>query len=203
MGWTGTIRPKGLTNAEYFQEQFWPDGESLILPGSATIGGVFYAAVETVTSKYVTPGEVWGLVVLTQWSRGDFNFTYKEMSDTMLPGVYDAPTSVLDRLTPTEHKYARSWREGCREAAERRARARKALKGLRSGDQIILDHPLRFTDGAELGTFAVALSLDRAGRQRVVLTDGGYGRYRVPRWRERVAAVVRGGERIEVVKPSK
>lgn len=204
MGWTGTHRSKGLTNAQYFQSTFFPEADSVILPGSATIDGVFYAAVKTVTAgKYRTLGEVWALIVLTKWSRSDFNFTYKEMSDTSGPGVYDAPASVLDKLTPTDHEYAKSWREKCRENAERKARSRKALRGLRVGDQVILDRPLRFTNGAELGTFAVAFVPDRRGRRHVVLTDGGDAWYRVPRWRERVATVVRGGERIEVMEPSR
>lgn len=204
MGWTGTYREPGLTNAQYFQQRFYPNGESLILPGHGTVGGVFYAAVKSVSpSNHAPPGEVWALIILTRWERGDFNFAYKELCETMGVGDYDAPASVLDKLSPTDNECANVWRARCRENAERKSRLRKALKGLQAGDEIVLAEPLRFTDGLERDTFAVEFSRDRAGRRRTVLTDGGFTRFRIPRWRTRVAAVVRGGERIEVMSPSR
>lgn len=201
MGWTSTRRDKGLTNAEYFQRQLFPSGNSLILPGSATIGGTFYAAVKTVGSEHGTVGEVWALVVLTQWSRDWFNFTYKEMDETVGPGVHEAPLPLLNKLTPTNHEYAQEWRRECRRNGERRALANNALKSLAEGDRVILANAMRFTDGTSHDTFDVLFRLDRAGRRQVALAVDGQG-YRVPHWRKHVVAVVSGGERTELVAPA-
>lgn len=198
MGSTGTHREKGLTNAEFFQRELFPSGNSIILPGAATIGGTFYAAVKTVGEAHGTIGEVWALVVLTQWTRDWFNFTYKEMSDTMGPAEREAPLGVLNKLTDTDNEYALQWRATCRTVAEQRAGAAKVLKGLKEGDKIVLGLAFRFADGSVRDKFDVSFRRDRAGRQQVMLTDSGLVRYRVPRWRQYVTAVIRGDERIEV-----
>lgn len=201
MGWTNLHRDKGLTNAEFFQRELFPSGNSIILPGSTTIGGTFYAAVKTVGPEHGTVGEVWALVVLTQWTRDWFNFTYKEMSETMGPGDEQAPLSLLNKLTETDHEYALAWRSQCRANAERKARADSALKGIEEGDQVILANRLRFTDGTDHDTFEVRLRRDGAGRRRKVLTADGRA-YRVPHWRRSVVAVVSNGRRIDVVAPA-
>lgn len=177
MGWTTLHRDKGTTNADFFFGA--ESGRTVHAHG--TVHGVFYAAVESSTN----PGEVWAFVALTSWAPNAYhNFGYKDMDETCGPGVFQAPQNVLDALTPTEHTTALWWRDKC---AAHQAQ-RKALRGLQDGDQIVLSQPLRFTNGAEIDTFAVA---HRGGRS-VGLSHGGL-RYRVPHWQDTVVAVTRAG----------
>lgn len=192
MGWTSQYRHKGITNAEFFGEYL---GEKSTIVEHATVRGTFYAAVKNHDTE-----QVWALVCLTQWSRGDFNFSYKDMDETMGPGVYDAPKKVLDALTPTDNEYAQTWRQKCLELAERKARLNKALRGAPDGTVVVLARHLPFTDGSELDTFTIYRHPDAAGRMQIVLTANGQG-YRVPGWRNLVTTVHRDGERIDIVEP--
>lgn len=189
MGWTSLPRDKGITNYEFFNDVL---GADCTIVEHATIGGVFYAAVQERTTQ-----EVWGYVALTLWTRDVYNFSYKHMDETVGPGAYDAPSKVLNALTPTDHKYALSWRAQCRKQAEHRRKVNKALRGIPDGSVITLDQSLCFTDGSEHDTFVVALRRDSAGRNQVTLTVDGWG-YRVPRWRNRVVSVIRDGEYIDL-----
>lgn len=200
MGSIGTHRPKGMTNAEFFQHELLRNAEGRILPGAATIGGAFYAAVETPGREPDAASEVWALIVKFHWSpRAHINFTYKAMDETVMPYFFDAPASVLDRLTSTDRDTANTWRSRCRQALERKARVTKALSGLQDGDELVMRQMLAFSDGRELRTFVVRLRRDRAGRRQVMLTSGGR-QYRIPRWREYVAMVKRrDGKEVELL----
>lgn len=189
MGWISAHRDKGISNADYFNDLLGSDRTIL---ANATINGAFYAAV-----RDDDDGQVWGFVALVQWTRGFYNFTYKDMSETMGPAVTDAPAKVLDLLTPTDHEHALAWRKQCRASSDHKQRASTALRGLRDGDTITLRKALRFSDGQTRDTFTVALWPDRAGRKQVQLSDE-HVIFNVPRWRSRVASVVKNGERITV-----
>lgn len=198
MGWTGLQRNKGTDDAAFFQHYLFPTGGQRILT-SSTVDGTFYAAVEDLAPGLQgDPGEVWALVILMQWSDETFNFTFKEMSENVLPGAAEAPAKVLNMLTPTSNESALVWRQWCRQAIERKARASRALRALRDGDQVTLAQPLRFTDGAVRDTFTVRVGLDRSGRRKLALTDGTH-EYRVPGWRSMLASTARGGERTTVM----
>lgn len=190
MGWTSQHRDKGTTNVDFFGERL---GARRRIIEHATVHGVFYAAV-----KELDTGEVWAYVALTQWTRDYFNFTYKDLEESMGIGDGEAPLKVLAALTPTDNETSLAWRTSCRDAAERKARSAQALKGLRDGDVVTLSTKLRFANGTEQDTFVVQRRRTSSARTQVVLTADGQG-YRVPRWRERVASVVRGGERIDLV----
>lgn len=187
MGWTYSHRDKGITNEEFFLKCF---NEGTRFHAHGTVGGVFYAAIETPSN----PGEVWGYIALTNWVPADhFNFGYKDMSESMGPYEYRAPLAVLNALTPTDNPTSLEWRERATQHHEQR----KALRGMKEGDQIVLSSPLRFTDGSERDTFTVRRTPIRGGRTKVRLTDEwGHG-YRVNNWQDMTEAIIRNGERIE------
>ena len=84
---------------------------------SSMVGSVYYSACERIT----TDGNrvVFGLVVKTSVNTKDYyNFSYKDMDETMCPYYYDCPKGILDLLTPTDNEYALQWRENCRKKAE-------------------------------------------------------------------------------------
>lgn len=187
MGWTSLHRAKGTTNEEFFLAMF---KKGTRIHASGTVNGVFYAAMETPSS----PGQVWAFVALTAWApNSSHNFSYKDMDETVGPCEAKAPLAVMKALTPTDKEYAIEWRRRVHLHHEQR----KAMRGLKDGDQVVLGRALTFTTGAELDTFTVRRQRTRGGKQtRVVLTALG-GAYHVPNWQDLVIATVRGGERQE------
>ena len=130
MGWTsyhathytksGAIDKKAECDA-YFMEGL--NRGHYRVEKSAMAGGVYYAAVRTL-KKYVgndiyedLPEEeqrVFGVVFLTETDSKDYyNFSYKDMDETMGPGYYDCPESILKLFSPTENEYALEWRKKC------------------------------------------------------------------------------------------
>ena len=78
-------------------------------------GSTYYAAIRR-TDKETGESHVFGCVCLTSVDMKDyFNFSYKDMEESMGPYNYDCPASILDLLSPTDNEYALNWRQKCRE----------------------------------------------------------------------------------------
>ena len=141
MGWTsyhathyknGKIDRKAECDA-YFMEGL-NQGYYDVLK-SAMVGGTYYAAVKPL-KKYGDKDEsgeraivdiptneqrVFGVVFLTSTDSKDyFNFSYKNMDETVGPCCYDCPKGILDLLTPTDSEWANDWRAKCREQLEKK-----------------------------------------------------------------------------------
>lgn len=134
MGWTsyhatyykknGTIDRKAECDA-YFMEGLNAGFYRIVK--STLIGSVYYAAVENLkrykeneNGKYIienisfTERKIWAAVFLTSVdSREYYNFSYKDMDETMGPSDNNCPLSVLSLLSPTDNKYANEWRQRC------------------------------------------------------------------------------------------
>lgn len=122
---------------------------------SAMQGSVYYAAVETLkrfvkeesdgTRIYEDIPEnerrTWGVVFLTSTDKKDYyNFSYKDMDESMGPYAYDCPESILDLLSETDNEYASEWRKRCREEAKRKKKKAK-LSRLNEGSIIRITYP--------------------------------------------------------------
>lgn len=80
--------------------------------------------------------EVFAVVFLTHVDKKDyFNFSYKDMSETMEPFYYDCPKSILDVLSPTDNECALTWRRKCRERIEKK-KEKTSLSNLPVGSKI-------------------------------------------------------------------
>lgn len=153
MGWTSTHRPAGMTTLDFFRGEF-PNlfTEHDVVAHNSDREG-FYAAMRDRGT-----GEVWALVVAVQRTpSAHFNYTYKEMQDSMGPGYYGASRAVLDALTPTESQWANEWRAQVRARLDRRVP--------KVGDVVRFTHPFEFQDGKERDTFRLT--------QRQKWTRGG------------------------------
>jgi hypothetical protein len=85
-----------MTDRAFFEQEF-PGmlaryGEIL---DCATVASVFYAAVRQKDS-----GNVWAMIALTRRDGSYYNFSYKEMADTMGPAEDGCPVKIIDLLTP-------------------------------------------------------------------------------------------------------
>ncbi len=93
-------------------------GKNTILQ-AAKVGNIWYLAV-----KINATGEVWAGVCKTSRHQGEW--CYKDMDETMIPYYFDAPASLLKKLSPTTHEGATEWRKSCQEriAAKKAANAK-------------------------------------------------------------------------------
>lgn len=97
---------------------------------SSMVGSTYYAAVMPLKKSggrdengdyiYVDVPEeerrVFAAVFLTSTDIKDyFNFSYKDMDESMGPHHNDCPKGILDLLTPTESEWANEWRKACYE----------------------------------------------------------------------------------------
>lgn len=177
MGSTSLHRPAGMTDREFFQDELAGSKRQILACASKRTSGqwsgVFYAAVEESDT-----GDVWAMVVLMHRGRGDYNFTYKAMTESMGPGENTCPDSILDLLTPTTNEYALAWRAECRSYNA----ARRAKPKVKAGDKVRFTRPLTFSDGSTADTFVFERGSTFRGAD-------GTGRYRITSWREREYAL--------------
>lgn len=170
MGWTSMRREKGQTDREFWTHELnWgePSDRRREILDCATIANTFYAAVKEHGGP--NDGKVWALVVrFARVPRSYYNYTYKEMDETVGPFESACPDRILDLLTETDSKYALEWRARCREF--------NARPKPRKGDKVMFAHPMRFTDGSERDTFIY----EGGSRFRV-----GFTIFKISDWKQR------------------
>ncbi len=161
MGWTSTHVSKGHAG-QYMKDLFTSDNEnsSLEMLKGAFVGwGQHYAAVKR-TIKATGESYVFAVATLIHWSRDEYNFTYKDMDESMGPCMYDCPESILKLLTPTEQmskisgsseKYSKAWRIACWETIFKKQDKKKLV----NGTVIKLKKALDFVDGSKADTFVI------------------------------------------------
>lgn len=133
---------------------------------SSMVGRVYYAAVKPL-KKYnkdingneiimdipINEQQVFGVVFLTSIDNQDYyNFSYKDMDESMGPCYYDCPKGILDLLTPTDSEWANNWRTKCRERIEKKNNP-NALNKLPEGTVIKVTLPFdtqRYSKGTEV-----------------------------------------------------
>lgn len=141
-----------------------------------------YAAVETTYPDGRT--EVWAAVFALGFyprARWGETFSYKDMTESMGPRQTDCPRRILERLTPTDNKYANEWRAKCWERIHRRENNK-----LKPGDYIRFAEPLKFTDSeTRFDTFRYDPIFNRD--RFVGILENGYDGLscRIRRWRDR------------------
>lgn len=128
-------------------------------------------------------GQVFAIITLLQYVGGEYNFGYKDMTETWGPYEADCPRSILEKLSPTSNDNALAWRAKCWENVRRR----EAASALKSGDQIQFKVPIKFSNGAELDTFRYEWN-KRFRKARFIGPDGVT--YRISNWKTRNFVVV-------------
>ena len=187
MGSTGTNRPAGLTDKQFFEnempEALTQHGEIIASTSRRTgesikYGGwpfVFIAAVRN------TDGKTWALVIpFSRSPRGYWNMTYKALDETVGPNYAEFVTEdIYTALTPTTSEYALQWREEV--AANLRQAAEKGKP--KKGDTIKFATAWDFQDGTQLDTFTFEGYCKFTNQNR---------RYRLPQtWRNRDFTIVK------------
>jgi len=91
----------------------WTDDRGSRKPiKSAMVGNTYYAAVE-----HVQPDgsrRVWAAITLVKTNIKDYwNFSYKDMDESVGPCECKCPVGILNLLTETEYEWAEEWRAKC------------------------------------------------------------------------------------------
>jgi hypothetical protein len=115
MGWTGIMTnnpPKTTVELKaFFEKEFSTPILDIEKTGEEHKGGIgrpdneVYLLIEHLNKKIA-------LVCLLGYRSGEF--MYKDMDESMMPYYFNCPIRILDKLSPTENKYATQWREKCR-----------------------------------------------------------------------------------------
>lgn len=123
MGWTsyhatfyknGTVDRKAEMD-NYFKEEDSVSGKFHYKTLKSTmVGSTYYAAIEKINNE-TQEREVFAVVCLTSVDMDEYyNFSYKDMDETMGPNERKCPIGILNLLTPTTYPWANEWREDCR-----------------------------------------------------------------------------------------
>jgi hypothetical protein len=108
MGWTSF--PMHTPVKEWFLDSWNQTGKHEVLDVAIVKRNTLYAAI-----KYKETNEVFAVVYLLRWSpKSDYNFSYKDMDETVGPYECECPLRILNLLTPTTSEYALQWRERVR-----------------------------------------------------------------------------------------
>lgn len=161
MGWTSyhaTHYKKGNVDRKAECDAYFMEGLNrgyYDVLKSSMVGSVYYAAVKplkrygdkdangerVIVDIPTDEQQVFGAVFLTSTDSKDyFNFSYKEMDETVGPCYYDCPKGILDLLTPTDSEWANNWRAKCRERLEKKKNP-NALNKLPAGTIIQVTMP--------------------------------------------------------------
>jgi hypothetical protein len=139
MGWTSQNLPKG-TVKEWFKNT-WEEGDKYKVLDSALVNrSTMYGAIEKISTK-----EVFCAVFLIRWSKGYYNFRYKDMTEHVGPCECECPERIMKLLTELEpnSEYAIAWRKRVQEYWNNKANVRK----LANGSILKVSEPVRFTGG--------------------------------------------------------
>lgn len=137
----------------------------------------FYAAVRY-NDDHPHAGEVFAFVALYAIAPSSYyNFTYKDLDETVGPVAAHAPRAVLEALTPTTNEYAQQWRARCWKNLE----LAEAKPRIHHGERIRFAEPLTFAGGL---TTTPETEFEVIKRDVLRVVDRGI-RVRIPYWRAR------------------
>lgn len=187
MGWTsyhatcyknGTVDRKAEMD-NYFKEEDSTNGEYHFKTlKSAMVGSTYYAAIEK-TNNNTGVKEVFAIVCLTSVNMDDYyNFSYKDMDESMGPCERKCPMGILNLLTPTDKQWANEWREGCREHQARKNELAKLDRHGRKGGKIGFTPAYDLSSGHKAGEEFILhwyeIIVPYAKKTRGFWTDGIY-----------------------------
>jgi hypothetical protein len=180
MGWTGVHKPSYLKKKYFLEsELFGMSGQKHSVLQHSTKGSVHYMAVRNNQTN-----DVFAMVVLTSENNKEYyNFYYKEMDETCSPCYYDAPASLLGKLTPTESEYATQWRSECWKKINE-GKVKKKVK-VENGNIIRFSKPIEFTNHEVLDTFTVR----KYGKKTRFLD--GMCQYSISGWQNREYEIIK------------
>ena len=126
MGWTSY-------NANYYKngkvdrvaeiKSHFEQNENYNVLKASSVGSTIYLAVERIVNEEKV---VFAAVYLTSINmKYYYNFSYKDMYETVGPCQRECPESILKLLTPTDNELANEWRNDCWENVRKKKEKKK------------------------------------------------------------------------------
>jgi hypothetical protein len=179
--WT-VYRPKGMTDLEFYRDQFdvgTPEGPGTFIRvlACASKNSVSYLAVQS------NSGTEAMIVRFKRHPRSD-DFTYNAFEETSDPYYVDCPDRILNQLSPVSELYegaraerAADWRANVIAHSERMA----ALPKVKPGDTVVFKDSVGLGRNAQSNTFVLI-----KGSVFYAVVDGRKlsDKYRISRWKE-------------------
>lgn len=167
MGWTSYnathYNKHGQIDRKAECDAYWLEGLNagyFEVVKSSMVGTTYYGAIKPLKRKApdgtvedIPQNEqiVFCAVFLTMTNvKNYYNFYYKNMDESMFPGVCECPISVLNVLTKTDNANAIEWRNKCRESLAVKRMYRKSrvlLADLPVGSVIKFSSPKSYGNG--------------------------------------------------------
>ena len=186
MGWTSqhaTYYRNGIIDRKaemdnYFKEENSANGKYHYKTlKSAMVGSTYYAAIEKINNE-TKEREVFALICLTSVNMSDyFNFSYKDMDETMGPNERKCPIGILNLLTPTDYQWANKWREDCRKYHTQRNELTKLDTHGKKGGKIGFTPKYDLGSGKKAGEEFVLFWMDSWGQRKKGFWTDGFYRY--------------------------
>lgn len=112
--------PKTYADEKKEVETVYSNGGLNEILQTSRVGNIWYMAV-----RVKETGEVFAGVCKTMRERGEWG--YKSMTEHSLPYYFDAPRSLLNKLTDTKDEDALKWRETCNEVLVEKENKKKFI----------------------------------------------------------------------------
>ena len=145
MGWTSynaEFYKNGKVDRKAEMDNRWTQEESEKYPKlrvlkSSMVGNIYYAAIEISRGGKVE--EVFATTAITSTNMKDYyNFSYKDLDETMGGCNYDCPVGILNLLTPTDNEYALQWRAECLKQQKKKKEKENLRKSLVQGKKYLI-----------------------------------------------------------------
>lgn len=145
MGWTSynaEFYKNGKVDRKAEMDNRWTQEESEKYPKlrvlkSSMVGNIYYAAIEVSRGRKIE--EVFATTAITSTNMKDYyNFSYKDLDETMGGCNYDCPVGILNLLTPTDNEYALQWRAECLKQRKKKKEKEDLRKSLIQGKKYLI-----------------------------------------------------------------
>ncbi|MDD7731251.1 MAG: hypothetical protein PT942_03135 [Eubacteriales bacterium] len=145
MGWTSynaEFYKNGKVDRKAEMDNRWTQEESEKYPKlrvlkSSMVGNIYYAAIEISRGGKVE--QVFATTAITSTNMKDYyNFSYKDLDETMGGCNYDCPVGILNLLTPTDNEYALQWRTECLKQQKKKKEKENLRKSLIQGKKYLI-----------------------------------------------------------------
>lgn len=145
MGWTSynaEFYKNGKVDRKAEMDNRWTQEESEKYPKlrvlkSSMVGNIYYAAIEVSRGGKIE--EVFATTAITSTNMKDYyNFSYKDLDETMGGCNYDCPVGILNLLTPTDNEYALQWRAECLKQRKKKKEKEDLRKSLIQGKKYLI-----------------------------------------------------------------
>lgn len=147
MGWTS--QPMRESVKQWFTE-LWNKDTHEVLDVAIVKRNTLYAAIRLKTG--VSANQVFCIVFLLRWSRGYYNFSYKDMSEFSGPNEIECPKRIMKLLTPLDdNSDPNGWARGWRDKVNTYWNVQEKLN---SGKYLVkTNEPVNFTNGLSFSYF--------------------------------------------------